>query len=42
MIEKLFIDTDIILDIVLKREIFFPNSQKVLSLIERNYLSGFV
>ncbi len=41
MIEKLFIDTDIILDIVLKREPFFPDSQKVLSLIERNYFSGF-
>jgi len=41
MIEKLFIDTDIILDIVLKREPFYPDSQKVLSLIERNYFSGF-
>lgn len=41
MIEKLFIDTDIILDIVLKREPFFTYSQKVLSLIERNYFSGF-
>jgi predicted nucleic acid-binding protein len=41
MIEKLFIDTDIILDIVLKREPFFPESQKVLSLIESNYFSGF-
>jgi len=41
MIEKLFIDTDIILDIVLKREPFFPDSQKVLSLIERNYFAGF-
>jgi predicted nucleic acid-binding protein len=41
MIEKLFIDTDIILDIVLKRDPFFPDSQKVLSLVERNYFSGF-
>lgn len=41
MIEKLFIDTDIILDIVLKRDPFFSDSQKVLSLVERNYFSGF-
>ena len=41
MIEKLFIDTDIILDIVFKREPFFPDSQRVLSLIESNYFSGF-
>ncbi|MHB1377115.1 MAG: PIN domain-containing protein [Candidatus Humimicrobiaceae bacterium] len=41
MIEKLFIDTDIILDIVLKREPFFPDSQRLLSLIESNYFSGF-
>jgi predicted nucleic acid-binding protein len=41
MMEKLFIDTDIILDIVLKRDPFFSDSQKVLSLIERNYFSGF-
>src|SRR4030066_1814861 len=41
MIEKLFIDTDIILDVVFKREPFFSDSQKVLSLIERNYFSGF-
>ena len=40
MIEKLFIDTDIILDIVFKREPFFPDSQRVLSLIESNYFSG--
>jgi len=41
MMEKLFIDTDVILDIVLKREPFFSDSQRVLSLIERNYFSGF-
>ena len=41
MTERLFIDTDIILDIVFKREPFFSDSQKVLSLIERNYFSGF-
>ncbi|MCX6384481.1 MAG: PIN domain-containing protein [Actinobacteria bacterium] len=41
MIEKLFIDTDIILDLVLKREPFFHDSQRVLSLIERNYFLGF-
>ncbi len=41
MIKKLFIDSDIILDIILKREPFFSDSQKLLSLIERNYFSGF-
>jgi predicted nucleic acid-binding protein len=41
MTEKLFIDSDIILDLVLKREPFFNDSQRLLSLIERNYFSGF-
>ena len=41
MMEKLFVDTDIILDIVLKRAPFFADSQKILSLIESNYFSGF-
>jgi len=41
MIKKLFIDSDIILDIVLKREPFFSDSQRMLILIERNYFSGF-
>ncbi|MCE5330110.1 PIN domain-containing protein [bacterium] len=41
MIEKLFIDTDIILDVIFKREPFFYDSQKILSLIEKNCFSGF-
>ncbi len=39
--EQLFIDTDIILDVVLKREPHFPDSQKIISLIERNYFYGY-
>lgn len=41
MTEKLFIDTDIILDVILKREPPFYDSQKILSLIEKNYFLGF-
>jgi predicted nucleic acid-binding protein len=41
MTEKLFIDTDIILDLVLKREPFFADSQSIMSLIEKNYFLGF-
>jgi len=41
MTEKVFIDSDIILDLVLKRDPFFVDSQRLLSLIERNYFSGF-
>ena len=38
---KIFIDTDIILDIVFERQPFFIHSQKILSLIEKNYFIGF-
>ncbi len=38
---KAFIDTDVILDVVFKREPFFPDSQKILSLVERNQISGY-
>jgi predicted nucleic acid-binding protein len=41
MTEKIFIDTDIILDVVLEREPFFSDSQKLLSLVEGNYFQGF-
>jgi predicted nucleic acid-binding protein len=41
MTEKVFIDSDIILDLVLKRDPFFVDSQRLFSLIERNYFSGF-
>ena len=38
---KVFVDTDVILDVVLKIEPFFYHSQKVLSLIEKNLISGY-
>lgn len=41
MKEKIFIDTDVILDVVFERRPFFHDSQKVLSLIEKNYFIGF-
>ena len=41
MKEKLFIDTDIILDLAFKREPYFPYSQKIISLIENNYFDGY-
>ncbi len=41
MKEKIFIDTDVILDLVFERKPFFYNSQKIISLIEKNYFIGF-
>jgi predicted nucleic acid-binding protein len=41
MKEKIFIDTDVILDVAFERYPFFYDSQMILSLIERNYLIGF-
>ena len=41
MKEKIFIDTDVILDVVFERKPFFYQSQKILSLIEKNYFIGF-
>ncbi len=41
MKEKIYIDTDVILDVVFERKPFFYDSQKILSLIERNYFVGF-
>ncbi|MFH0976153.1 MAG: PIN domain-containing protein [Spirochaetota bacterium] len=41
MNKKIFIDSDVILDVVFKREPHFNNSQKILSLIEKNYFAGF-
>ena len=38
---KIFIDTDVILDIVFERKPFFYDSQKILSLVEKNYFIGF-
>ncbi len=41
MKEKIYIDTDVILDVVFERKPFFYDSQKILSLIENNYFVGF-
>jgi len=41
MKEKLFIDADVILDVVFKREPHFSDSQKFLSLVEKNYFYGY-
>ena len=38
---QIFIDTDVILDVVFERKPFFYDSQKILALIEKNYFSGF-
>lgn len=38
---KIFIDTDVILDITFERKPFFYDSQKILSLVEKNYFTGF-
>jgi len=41
MKDKIFIDTDVILDLVFERKPFFYDSQRILSLVEKNKLSGF-
>ncbi len=41
MKKKIFIDTDIILDVVFKREPFFVDSQKIIASIEKNRFKGF-
>jgi len=38
---KIFIDTDVILDVVLERRPFFENSQKIIALVEKNIFQGF-
>lgn len=38
---KIFIDTDVILDVVLERKPFFDSSQKIIALVERNKFQGF-
>ena len=40
--EKVFIDTDIILDLLMKREPYYLSSAKLFQLIENNKISGFV
>ncbi len=41
MKEKIFIDADVILDVVFERKPFFYHSQKILSLVEKNLFEGF-
>ncbi len=41
MKEKIYIDTDVLLDVVFERKPFFYDSQKILALIEKNYFIGF-
>ena len=41
MKESIFLDTDVILDLIFERKPFFYDSQKIISLIEKNYLRGF-
>ncbi len=41
MKKKIFIDTDVILDLVFERKPFFYDSQKILTLVEKNYFTGF-
>jgi predicted nucleic acid-binding protein len=41
MKEKVFLDTDVILDVVFERIPHFYHSQAVLSLIEKNFITGF-
>ncbi len=41
MRKKIFLDTDVILDVAFKREPHFLYSQEVLSLVEQNVFSGF-
>ena len=40
MIKKVFIDTDIILDVALAREPFFKNSKMILVMAENNIIIG--
>jgi len=41
MKDEIFIDTDVILDVVFERKPFFYDSQKILALIEKNFFTGF-
>jgi predicted nucleic acid-binding protein len=40
MIKRVFIDTDIILDVALAREPFFPSSKLILAMAENNLILG--
>ncbi len=41
MMEKIFLDTDVILDLLSKRQPFYENSYKVFSLIDRNKIKAY-
>jgi predicted nucleic acid-binding protein len=41
MKKKIFIDSDVLLDVIFKREPFFIHSHKILSLIEQNIFQGY-
>jgi len=41
MKERIFLDTDVILDLVLERKPYCYDSQRILSLIERDEISGY-
>jgi len=40
MIKKIFFDTDVILDVILKRQLHFAPSQQVMSLAESGLIQG--
>ncbi len=42
MTERIYIDTDIILDLLLKREPFYPAARSIFSLLEKGELEGCV
>ncbi|HMA99870.1 MAG TPA: PIN domain-containing protein [Spirochaetota bacterium] len=41
MKEKIFIDSDVILDVILERQPHFENSQRILAYIENNIFNGY-
>ena len=38
---KVFIDSDVLLDVLLKRKPHYPDSQKILALVESNKIDGY-
>ena len=41
MVNKIFIDSDILLDVLLERHPHFENSQKIIALVEKCVFRGF-
>lgn len=39
--KKIFVNSDILLDVVLERKPFFYDSQKIIAIIEKNLFQGF-